>query len=354
MRRPGKDAAVDRGVEAVKTTSRRHVLGAVLAAGGAAACAVTNRILPVSIPDPVRYDACRARGQKTFSVLTWNVFMMPEWVRESPRNVPRAAAIAAALLEHEFDILCLQKVFDSAAREVLEAALAASYPYRFGPANDDWSLKLNSGVWVLSRHPMTDYQTIQFDDCANVECWSRKGAILLSGSCAGTPFRLITTHLQGEEGPAFTASHQRVRDAQMAQIRDQLVRPHLEPRVPFLFCGDLGTPRFTDDGQHETASYKEMLQTFNAENGAEARFTLSDSLLDNDMATDDTGRKNELDYILIAANGRPVSIQRARYVLRRQGWDTPPSVRSDLSYRYAVGATVAFGAPESPVREDRR
>ena len=111
--------------------------------------------------------------------------------------------------------------------------------------------------------------------------------------------------------------------------------------------------RFTDDGQHETASYKEMLRTFNAENGAEARITLSDSLLDNDMATDDTGRKNELDYVLIAANGCPLSVQRARYVLRRQGWDTPPSVRSDLSYRYAVGATVAFGAPESPVREDR-
>ena len=327
----------------VKTPNRRHVLSAMLAAGGAAACAATNRVLPVSIPDPVRFDACGGRGQSTFSVLTWNVFMMPQWIGESPRNVPRAAAIAAALLERDYDVLCLQKVFDSAARDVLEAALAARYPYRFGPANDDWSLKLNSGVWVLSRHPMADYQTIQFDDCACVECFSRKGAILVSGSCAGMPFRLIATHLQGEEGPEFTASHQRVRDAQMAQIRDQLVLPHREPSIPFLFCGDLGTPRFTDDGRLETASYQNMLRTFDAENGPEARFTLADSLIDNDMATDDSGRHNELDYVLLAANGAPVTVQRARQVFRRRGWDTPPSVRADLSYRYAVSATVTFG-----------
>jgi hypothetical protein len=166
--------------------------------------------------------------------------------------------------------------------------------------------------------------------------------MLVSGSCAGTPFRLVATHLQGEEGPSFTASHQRVRDAQMAQIRDQLIAPHLEPSIPFLVCGDMGTPRFTDDGLHETASYAAMLRTFHAENGPEARMTLCDSLLDNDMATDDTGRRNELDYVLLAANGCPVTVRRELCVLRRVGWDTPPSVRSDLSYRFAVGATVRF------------
>ncbi len=320
--------------------TRRHVLQAMLGAGGWAGCAGTDRIVPVSTPDPVRFDACRTRGANTFRILTWNVFLMPEWIHESPRNVPRAGAIAAALLEHDFDILCLQKVFDDDAREVLEATLGAAYPHRFGPANDGPSLKINSGVLVLSRHPLTDYQTIQFDDCASFECFSRKGAILLSGSCAGVPFRLIATHLQGEEGPSFTASHQRVRDTQMAQIRDQLLLPHLEPSIPFLICGDLGTPRFTDDGRHETASYANMLRTFQAENGSEPRLTFCDSLLDNDMATDDTHRRNELDYILLAGNGRPVMVQRELCIFRRVGWDVPPSVRADLSYRYAVGATV--------------
>jgi endonuclease/exonuclease/phosphatase family metal-dependent hydrolase len=325
---------------AVKTT-RRGFLTALVAAG----CAGARQLFPVSIPDPRVFNACGSDDGNAFTVLTWNIFMMPEWLGESPRNLPRAAAIAAALLEHDFDILCLQKVFDDAAREVLEGALAEKYPYNYGPANDSSSLKLNSGVWILSRHSMTDYQTIQFDACANVECWSRKGAILVSGSCGEAPFRLIATHLQGEEGPSFTAAHQRVRDLQMAQIHEQLVLPHREPGVPFVFCGDFGTPRFTDDGHEETASYRGMLRTFDAENGPEARITLSDSLIDNDMATDDTHRQNELDYVLVSPNGCPVTVERARRVFRRQGWDVPPSVRSDLSYRYAVSARIRFGAP---------
>jgi hypothetical protein len=188
------------------------------------------------------------------------------------------------------------------------------------------------GVLVLSRHPLTDYQTIEFDDCACIECMSRKGAILVSGSCAGTPFRLIATHLQGEEGTNFTASHQRVRDAQMAQIRDQLIVPHLEPSIPFLICGDLGTPRFTDDGLHETASYAKMLETFQAENGPDARITFSDSLLDNDMATDDTHRKNELDYIRAA----DLDLQPAQRV---------PNLR--------VAPPRIVGPSRAPAREDR-
>ena len=167
---------------------------------------------------------------------------MPTWLGESPRNEPRAAALGAALLEHDFDVLCLQKAFDASARDVLQGVLGDRYPHRYGPANDSCSLKINSGVWILSRHPMTDYQELQFDECAGVECLSRKGAILVSGTCGTCPFRLIATHLQGEEGPRFTVGHQRIRDAQIAEIRDRLILPHLQASVPILVCGDFGTP----------------------------------------------------------------------------------------------------------------
>src|SRR6185295_14569844 len=151
-------------------------------AGGALSCAAPE-ILPVTRPDPRRFDACPTH--RGLTVLTWNVFLMPKWIRESPCNDARARAIAAALLQPEldFDILCLQKVFDSAARKILEKALAERYPHRFGPANDSCSLKLNSGVWLLSRTPLTDYQEIQFSDCSSWECFSRKGAMLVSGTC---------------------------------------------------------------------------------------------------------------------------------------------------------------------------
>ncbi len=213
-------------------------------------------------------DACQGAVAPVLRILTWNIFMMPPWIRESPCNEPRAAAIGATLREQSFDILCLQKAFDGQARDSLTRALGGDYPYRYGPINTGGSLKINGGVWVLSRHPLTDYREIQFDDCRGLECFSRKGAMLLSGRCGPTPFRLVATHLQGEEGPRFTVKNQRIRAAQMRAIQCRLVQPNLEPSVPFLICGDLGTPRFTDDGREETPAYREMLATFGAENGA--------------------------------------------------------------------------------------
>ncbi len=271
--------------------------------------------------------------------------MMPKWISESPSNDARARAIAAVLLEPEFDfdILCLQKVFDSGARAILEQALAGRYPHRFGPANDSCSLKLNSGVWLLSRYPMTDYQEIQFSDCSSWECFSRKGALLVSGTCGATPFRLIVTHLQGEEGPRFTKENQAIRDGQMREIRDRLITPHLEPKAPFIICGDFGTPRVTEDGRSETESYRGMLATLGSENGAELRITLDDSRANNQLAISDTGRRNELDYVLLRTNGFQLSAERTRHVFRRGGWDAQQQ-RTDLSYRYGVSATLRFGA----------
>src|SRR5580765_8244645 len=101
---------------------RRGFLRALLGAGGSAACASGPRLLPVSTPDPSVFDSCRRDGT-SFTILTWNVWMMPQWTGASPRNEPRAAAIAAALLEEDFDILCLQKVFDADARYILERSL---------------------------------------------------------------------------------------------------------------------------------------------------------------------------------------------------------------------------------------
>src|ERR1041385_597354 len=74
-------------------------------------------------------------------LLTWNVWLMPSWTFQSPHNVPRAAAIAGVLLENEFDVVCLQKVFDDEARELLVRRLKYKFPYQYGPANACLSLK---------------------------------------------------------------------------------------------------------------------------------------------------------------------------------------------------------------------
>jgi endonuclease/exonuclease/phosphatase family metal-dependent hydrolase len=322
------------GATAVALSRRRFIAAA--AASSSIACA--GEILPVIRPDPAHFDACRA--QRSLSILTWNIFMMPEWLGESPLNQARAAAIARTLLEQPFDILCLQKVFDASARAILEEALAGRYPHRYGPANPS-CLLLDSGVCVFSRYPLTDYQAISFHECDSWECFSRKGALLVSGTCGSTPFRLITTHLQGEDGSVFTAKHQAIRDQQIQAIRDRLIVPHLEPKVPFVICGDFGTPRFANAQADETPSYRNMLTTLGVENGPEWRLTLNE--VDNQLAKSEAARKNEVDYVFVRKNDFDLRVERALCVFKRDGWD-PVQHRTDLSYHYAVSATLTFGA----------
>lgn len=277
-------------------------------------------------------------------ILTWNIWMMPPAVLQSPKNEARAAAIASELLARDYDILCLEKAFDSGARDVLEHRLGARYPHRYGPINDHGGLlppKINGGVWVLSRIPLTAVHTIEFRDHAGVESFSRKGAILLRGEWQGHAFQLIATHLQGES--SIDSNHQAIRDRQISQIGDDLIAPHVATTVPLFLCGDFNTERRDrKDPFADAPSFARMLALFQAVNGEEQRLTLEDKRVHNDLAEYDSGHVAELDYILLRRNGKPITGAWERVVMRHQGWDGPHG-RHDLSYRFAVGASFTFG-----------
>lgn len=268
--------------------------------------------------------------------------MMPVWTFQSPSNKSRAAAIADVLSRQDVDIICLEKAFDSGARKVIARRLRAQYPYIFGPANNGFfSIRINSGVWVLSRIPLTGYRTIKFKKSPNlVEWFSRKGAISLIGIVGGKNFMLIATHLAGEETPYFTVSHQKVRDAQVQQIADELLSPLPALGMPVIIAGDLATPRYTHGpGSEQTQAYINTLRRLQARNGPEYRITLEDNRIVNTLAEDNTGRTDELDYILVQDNGATVEGQWERRIFRKNGWDSKFN-RPDLSYRYAVIATL--------------
>src|SRR5205823_360535 len=99
--------------------------------------------------------------------------------------------------------------------------------------------------------------------------------------------------------PLYRPDHQRIRNAQVVQIANRLVRPNLHRGVPMFICGDFSTPRL--DPQNHTAEsdgYRHLIQTLDVENGRDVRITLDDDCRHNDLATDNTLRKDEMDYIL--------------------------------------------------------
>ena len=292
-------------------------------------------------------------SSQPLKILTWNIWMMPSiriwkiniYTLESPKNEKRAAAVADELLAKDFDILCLEKVFDGEAREVLANKLASRYPFQYGPLNAQCSLTINGGVCIFSKLPLCLNKEIEFRDSAGWERLSRKGAMLLTGTFQNRKFHLIATHLEGEEGPEPTPEHEAVREKQMAQIKADLI-DELETNVPIFLCGDFCTPRRDEQNTlRDSASYDYMIKTFGCENGVSDRITLNDNLWRNDLATDDTGRIDEMDYILVKQNGIDLHTTWDTVIMRNNTWDGGNG-RQDLSYRYAVSAFISF--PHNP------
>ena len=158
----------------------------------------------------------------------------------------------------------------------------------------------------------------------------------------GKNFSLIATHLEGEEGSVSTESHQRVRDAQVQQIRDELLTPPATTGTLIVIAGDFATPRLQPCSENEeTESYTRTLATLQARNGPEQRITLNDNRRINTLAGGNTGRTDELDYIFIRDNGVNVRTTWQRRIFRHTACDDKRN-RPDLSYRYAVETIIEF------------
>ena len=322
-------------------------LGVLLLAAMAGCCARRWEGARITVPAAPPAAGVEA-GPSVLRILSWNVWLMPPWTLTSPGNSDRAAAIAAALKPLDLDILCLQKMFDRDARAVLMDALIERYPYQYGPANVDCSFNLTSGVVVLSRIPLSGYRETTFKRAAGIERFSNKGAMLLAGRIGAHPFQLVSTHLQGDDVPAFVPEKQVIRNEQMAQINDELIKPYADPSMPLFLCGDLNTPRYGDptrrDPRHlvEGPDYRRMLALFGAENGPAYRITMDDARAHNDIAPDNQGRTEEFDYVLVRKGGADITGVWERLILRHPGWAGGGDRRQDLSYHWATKATFTF------------
>jgi endonuclease/exonuclease/phosphatase family metal-dependent hydrolase len=168
----------------------------------------------------------------------------------------RAEAITKALSVCDYDIIIFQEAFTWQSRTVLKEALHDRYPFAYGPANRSWfSMKANSGIWILSKIPLRIRKEIEFTVSAGFDSYARKGAVLFEGLADDCPFQLIATHLQDDEYP------QTIRNQQLKEIYSELIAPFSSSDTPQIICGDFNTEKKT------TTNYHEMLDNLTAEDG---------------------------------------------------------------------------------------
>lgn len=271
---------------------------------------------------------CHSLAAQTtkLKILSWNIYMLPRHIKHTGK-LPRAKEIGKLLKESDYDIIVFQEAFHGGARRRIRKALADSFAYRIGPANRHYfGFKTNSGIWILSKTPITKIATINFKECEGPDCWAHKGALLVEGEKDGKKFQVLGTHLEAG-GP------QTIRDGQYKEINDFLLDKYAQPGVPQFVCGDFNT------GCNDTICYPTMLSTLKAEDGepyGDQKYTADGTL--NDFKRGHKSRRL-IDYIFYRGNGYTVkSIQRQIKIF------TAPWKKDykDLSDHFAVEAVIEF------------
>jgi len=132
----------------------------------------------------------------TLSLFSLNVAQLPYGIGP-PRADERLRLLINYLRLQEYDIICLQEVFRPSARSALADALYDKYPNQLVDAEcGKWAVGVNSGLVILSKHPIVASKLHRFEYHRNADNFARKGALFARLRLPGEDLLVCTTHLQ--------------------------------------------------------------------------------------------------------------------------------------------------------------
>lgn len=235
----------------------------------------------------MNFQPINAFDQKPLRVLSWNIYLLPV-LSLFNNNQSRAKTIADQIAESNYDVVVFQEAFSATNRRHIARKILKEYPYHYGPVNPGRSIhRTNSGLWVVSRIPLSMLGSVRFAEATGFDAVARKGAVLFEGVFNGKKFQLVTTHLQAD-GKAG------IRERQLDVINRELLEQFHEPNVPQLICGDFNIEK------EDLETYEGMLSLLNATDG-----DLSSGLMHsfdesgNTLLRKPYGRKKLIDYFLL-------------------------------------------------------
>ena len=199
----------------------------------------------------------------SFSILTWNVFMLPKIASLSKeigntKLEERAKEIAEYLYHSEYDIIVLQEVFNKKGYKILKEKLKSKYPYISDPCNDNHLIKTNSGLVLFSMFPIDNFKSLKFSDCSSSDCLSNKGAFVAGFTINHRNFRIIGTHLQSDY--SNMSEYATIRVKQLKQIVDGFKINLNDHHFTNIFCGDFNISK------NDTTQYDYLLRSLQSTN----------------------------------------------------------------------------------------
>lgn len=274
---------------------------------------------PVAISQP-------AGGEK-IKILSWNIYMLPGVLGSG--NNARAQAIGELLSSRDYDVIVFQEAFDPRARKIISQLLSDRYPYQAGPANQKMlSVKINSGIWIFSRHPIRDAQSIVFASRRGIDAMSRKGALLCELDVNNNRVQIVGTHLQNSGGSL-------VKQKQCVEIFTHLLRKFQKPGVPQIVCGDFNINRHVTGDDYQ--SMLRALDVVDSNPGSETLYSYD--RLNNDLHAEAGFSQDLIDYILIRNNFSFSQSTPGKIRVFQKQWN---EFHKDLSDHYSLETEVTL------------
>ena len=144
---------------------------------------------------------------RPFRVLTWNLYLRPRIISaflDLPKFSDRRRRIRGILRvidRGKYDVLCLQEAFLRA----IKRALLRRYPHFYRKLTHRFSLRLHSGLMILTRYPILNRSGVIFRGRLAggrlADGWVDKGIMHAEIELPDGPLHVFTTHLQAEDYP---------------------------------------------------------------------------------------------------------------------------------------------------------
>lgn len=192
----------------------------------------------------------------TITIASWNIQMLPEIYSPLSKLVRkkqkiRCPKIIQYLNASAFDIVVLQEVFDKRRVKELERGLKTRYPYILKPIKEGFSLKLSSGIMILSKFPFNLADHIIFGVSKKSDKGAQKGCSLITVKLKNKSILIGGTHLDSKSEIS--------RNLQYKLTKEKIISPFINDSIPMFLAGDFNTDKSSDD-------YEKMMALFNLDN----------------------------------------------------------------------------------------
>ncbi|WP_157772695.1 sphingomyelin phosphodiesterase [Pseudoponticoccus marisrubri] len=281
---------------------------------------------------------------REFKVLSYNAMLLSKFTFPNHRQDDRAKLIPQALSRQgSWDVIVYNEAFENEARSILMLnTIGQGYPF-MTDVPDKATIHDDSGVFLVSRHPIVETDTLVFSACDGSDCLANKGAVYAKIWKDNVYHHVFATHLQADDSEdAVTA-----RTMQLIQLQAFMLSKAAAASLnnePVIIAGDLNFDRL-----HNSSEFKGMLGMFQAETPPELFHSFDP--VNNGLAKWRYAGEQQmtLDYVLTSRFGTQPSETdyavirpKAGSSLRYSPFGGAGTTTSDLSDHYGISATFRF------------